>query len=318
MSSRYAGVDCGTNSIRLLVADVSGGQLEDLDRQMITIRLGEGLDSSGRISSDALARAADACDRYAEIIGSYDVAGLRFVATSASRDAENAEDFIALVEQRLGVTPEVIDGGQEAALSFLGATRSLDPVLPTMVVDIGGGSTEFVRGGQEPDRWTSRDIGCVRLYERHRFSALPTPRQIADLREDARHEVRAAGEVVGFEDLGSVVAVAGTATTVAALALGLPEYDPQRIHGSVISRQAVADVAQRILSAPVAQRLTWPVMHPGRADVIASGVIILQTVMEECGVADLEISEHDILDGIIWSQVPPDESGAALGDTGGG
>lgn len=299
----HAGIDCGTNSIRLLVARLDGDRLVDLDRRMLTIRLGEGLDESGVISGAALDRAAAACDEYSQVLAGYEVSGLRFVATSASRDAENATTFTDLVQRHLHVLPEVIDGGQEAALSFLGARRSLDVAEPTMVVDIGGGSTEFVRGGQRPQRWFSSDIGCVRLHERHGLSPLPTVAQVAALRQDAAVHVREAARAVGFSGLGSLVAVAGTATTVAALALGLPEYDASAIHGSVITRDQIDEVAERILSADVSERLTWPVMHPGRADVIASGVLILQAVVTECGARAVTVSEHDILDGIVWSQV---------------
>ena len=313
---RVAAIDCGTNSIRLLIAEEqTPGELVDVTRLMTVVRLGEGIDTTGLIAPAALERTFAACDEYAALISAADVRALRFVATSASRDARNRDEFVAGVQARLGVTPEVISGAEEAQLSFAGAVSSA-PVrasapTPRLVVDIGGGSTEFVLGDERV--WASRsvNIGCVRLYERHLHLDPPSAAEIEALAADADRAIAEAATEVDLTEADSLVGVAGTVTTVAALALGLPEYDAAAIHGSVISAEQVAAVTEQLVGMTHAERLALPVMHPGRADVIVSGAVILQRIVEAVGVPQIVVSEHDILDGIAMS-IP-----AAVADSGG-
>lgn len=305
-SRRVAAIDCGTNSIRLLIAEEQApGEYVDVTRLMRVVRLGEGIDTTGVISPAALERTFAACDEYAALIATAEVQALRFVATSASRDARNRDEFVAGVQARLGVAPEVITGAEEAQLSFTGAVSSA-PVragapTPRLVVDIGGGSTEFVLGDERP--WASRsvNIGCVRLFERHLRHDPPSAEELSELAADADRAVAEAGQEVALREADSLVGVAGTVTTVAALALGLPEYDPAAIHGSRISTEQVAAVTEQLAGMTHAERLALPVMHPGRADVIVSGAVILQRIIEAVGVSYIVVSEHDILDGIAMS-----------------
>lgn len=314
---RVAAIDCGTNSIRLLIAEEQApGDYVDAVRLMRVVRLGEGIDTTGVISEAALQRTFAACDEYAAIINASDVQALRFVATSASRDARNRDEFVAGVQARLGVTPEVISGAEEAQLSFTGAVSSA-PVragapTPRLVVDIGGGSTEFVLGDERP--WASRsvNIGCVRLFERHLRQDPPSPAELAALAEDADRAIAEAGREVALREADSLVGVAGTVTTVAALALDLPEYDPAAIHGSHISAAQVASVTEQLARMTHEERLALPVMHPGRADVIVSGAVILQRIVAAVGVSEIVVSEHDILDGIAMS-IPNETSGGSDG-----
>lgn len=303
MSDTVAAIDCGTNSIRLLVARPDGARLVDLDRRMTVVRLGEGVDRTGVLSEAALERTFAACRDYRGILTEYGVDRLRFAATSASRDAANATDFTAGVAEILGVTPEVISGADEAALSFLGATRGLPHARPVLVFDIGGGSTEFVVGDEEVRRSISVDMGCVRFHERYLMSDPPSPAELAQLRDAAQSMMDRVLATVDVSDVADVIGVAGTVTTVAALALGLPAYDPDRIHGARITTAQVAQVAEELAALTVAERLALPVMHPGRADVIVSGATVLSVIMERLQVESLLASEHDILDGLAWSLV---------------
>ena len=315
--SRVAAIDCGTNSIRLLIAEAhADGEYTDLTRLMRVVRLGEGIDTTGVISPAALERTFAACDEYASLIQAADVRALRFVATSASRDARNREEFVAGVQSRLGVTPEVISGAEEAQLSFAGAVSSA-PVragapTPRLVVDIGGGSTEFVLGDERP--WASRsvNIGCVRLFERHLRHDPPSAGELAELAADADRAIAEAATEVDLTEADSLVGVAGTVTTVAALALDLPEYDPAAIHGSRISAAQVTAITEQLAAMTHAERLALPVMHPGRADVIVSGAVILQRIVDAVGVSEIVVSEHDILDGIAMS-IPIATSGGNHG-----
>jgi hypothetical protein len=298
-----AAIDCGTNSIRLLISEVApDGSLRDVARRMRIIRLGEGLGATGVISPAALERAFAACDEYAELIVAAGARVVRFVATSASRDARNRDDFVAGVRARIGVSPEVISGGEEARLSFRGAVAS--PAVaaaaagPRLVFDIGGGSTEFVLGVDAPVASRSVDIGCVRLAERRLRSDPPGADEVAALAADADAAITEAAKDVPFGEAASMVGLAGTVTTVAALALDLPEYDPARIHGAVVSAAAVQEVARSLARMTNAERLALPVMVPGREDVIVSGAIILSRVVAAVGLAEIVVSEHDILDGI--------------------
>ncbi len=300
---RVAAIDCGTNSIRLLIADSADGQLVDLVRSMRVVRLGEGVDRTGRLSEPALARTGKALTGYAEQIAELGVESIRMCATSASRDASNADEFRDLVRSVLGVEPEVISGIEEARLSFLGAVNGLVAEAPYLIVDIGGGSTEFVTGSTEVEHAISMDIGCVRLTERHLHSDPPTAAQIAAATHDITVAVETALAAVPGRAARTLVGLAGSVTTVAALALDLAEYDPSRIHHARVSADSVARVSADLLGRTVEQRLTLPVMHPGRADVIGAGALILRTIVERSGHNAVIASEHDILDGIAYSQI---------------
>jgi exopolyphosphatase/guanosine-5'-triphosphate,3'-diphosphate pyrophosphatase len=313
MTTRVAAVDCGTNSIRLLVADVDPvtGGLKDLDRRMRIVRLGQGVDRTGRLAPEALERTFAACREYAGVIAQYGVPAsrVRFVATSASRDAENRDDFVRGVLDILGVEPVVISGDQEAALSFTGATRELTGehglLTPYLVVDIGGGSTEFVLGSDRVTSARSVDIGCVRLTERHIMRGgkpvdPPTPEIVAAMTADIDAALAEASGTVAMDRARTLVGLAGSVTTVAAIALDLPSYDPAAIHHARISLAQVRAVTQRLLAATHAERAAIPVMHEGRVDVIGAGASVLLRIMERTGAEEVVVSEHDILDGIAF------------------
>jgi exopolyphosphatase/guanosine-5'-triphosphate,3'-diphosphate pyrophosphatase len=297
---RVAAIDCGTNSIRLLIADVYGDQLTDVVREMQIVRLGEGVDRTGRISGAALDRTRAALTAYAAEIADHGVTRLRMCATSASRDASNADDFRAMVRGVLGVDPEVISGRQEAHLSFLGAVNGLTAEAPYLVFDLGGGSTEFVTGRADVEQAISMDIGCVRMTERHLHGDPPTAAEIDAATAEVTAAVDVALAAVPGRDARTLVGLAGSVTTVTALALGLPSYDAARIHHARVSYDAVAKVTADLLGMTVAQRLALPVMHPGRADVIGAGALILRIIMERSEQSSLVASEHDILDGIAF------------------
>ncbi|MFJ9853343.1 exopolyphosphatase [Streptomyces sp. NPDC101150] len=324
---RVAAIDCGTNSIRLLVADLdpATGELTDLDRRMQIVRLGQGVDRTGRLAPEALERTFAACREYAAVIEELGAEHLRFVATSASRDAENREDFVRGVVDILGVEPEVITGDQEAAFSYNGATKELagrdDVPPPYLVVDIGGGSTEFVLGDAHPSPTAtlaggaahhtsslaarSVDVGCVRMTERHlvhegKISDPPTPAQIAAMKADIAAALDHAEEAVPVTQAATLVGLAGSVTTVAAIALGLDHYDSEAIHHSRIPLAKVRDITGDLLASTHAERAANPVMHPGRVDVIAAGALVLLSIMERVGAKEVVVSEHDILDGIAW------------------
>lgn len=304
---RVAGIDCGTNSIRLLVADVAdAGPLVDVDRRLEIVRLGEGVDRTGRLSDAALDRTFAACQGYADRIAELGAERVRFVATSATRDASNRDQFFDGISEILGVQPEVITGDMEARLSFDGATRELTGFeTPYLVVDIGGGSTEFVLGGDTPVAAISVDMGCVRMTERHLTNDPPTAEQIARSRAEVDDLLDKVSSTVPLTEAKTLVALAGTATTVAAMAMDLPAYDSERIHRSRISVRSVRDVTERLLAMDVAERGALPFMHPGRVDVIGGGSLILERVasrvLPSLARPELLISEHDILDGIAWS-----------------
>ncbi|QLJ00020.1 Ppx/GppA family phosphatase [Streptomyces sp. NEAU-sy36] len=310
--TRVAAVDCGTNSIRLLVADAdpATGELVDLDRRMTIVRLGQGVDRTGRLAPEALERTFAACRDYAEIIKKHGAERLRFVATSASRDAENRDEFVRGVLDILGVEPEVITGDQEAEFSFTGATKELtgreDLARPYLVVDIGGGSTEFVVGEDQVRAARSVDVGCVRMTERHlvhggEVSDPPTEEQIAAIRADIEAALDLAERTVPLREARTLVGLAGSVTTVSAIAQDLPEYDSARIHHSRVSLARVREITDRLLHSTHAERATIPSMHPGRVDVIGAGSLVLLAIMERIGAQEVVVSEHDILDGIGWS-----------------
>ena len=305
---RVAAIDCGTNSIRLLVADVDpgSGRLVDVDRRMEIVRLGEGIDRSGEFSPAALARTFAACDRYAAVIGQHEAARVRFVATSASRDARNRDEFAAGVRARLGVDPEVISGQEEAALSFDGVTRELAGLAtPYLVVDVGGGSSEFVLGTDGVEAAASVDMGCVRMTERHFHHDPPLPEEIEAARADVDALLDEVAARVPLAGAQTMVALAGTATTLAALALELPEYDPARIHLARVPASDLGAVTTQLLGMTHAERAALPALHPGRVDVIAAGALVLERAVARTRVGEVVISEHDILDGIAFSLAPP-------------
>jgi exopolyphosphatase/guanosine-5'-triphosphate,3'-diphosphate pyrophosphatase len=313
MSMRVAAIDCGTNSIRLLIADIDPGrgQLSDLRRDMRIVRLGEGVDRTGRLSPAALDRTMAALGEYAEQIRRLAPEAVRMVATSATRDAENSQEFTNRVKEVLGVPPEVVTGDEEARLSFTGATAELTAGLagPCLVTDIGGGSTEFVLGDAAGVRAArSVDIGCVRMTERHLHGDPPSSAQIAAATADIDAALSdAEGSVFqGAVTAGgacTLVGLAGSVTTIAGIALGLAEYDSRRIHHSRVSAAAVHEIAVRLLAMTRAQRAAIGVMHPGRADVIGGGALILDRIVTRFGFREVLVSEHDILDGIAWSLV---------------
>ncbi|MFH8990968.1 exopolyphosphatase [Streptomyces sp. NPDC017940] len=310
--TRVAAIDCGTNSIRLLVADAdpATGELVDLDRRMQIVRLGQGVDKTGRLAPEALERTFAACRDYAAVIKEHGAERLRFVATSASRDAENRDEFVRGVLDVLGVEPEVISGDQEAEFSFTGATRELtgraDLPRPYLVVDIGGGSTEFVVGDDQVRAARSVDIGCVRMTERHLVhdgvvADPPTAAQIAAVRADVEAALDLAEHTVPLREARTLVGLAGSVTTVAGIALGLDAYDSAAIHHSRIPYERVAEIVDRLVHSTHAERSAISVMHPGRVDVIAAGALVLLAIMERTGAREVVVSEHDILDGIAWS-----------------
>jgi len=299
MTGRVAAIDCGTNTIKLLI-----GALPDVDvREMRMVRLGQDLDRTGRIADEALVRAFAAIDEYAELIRSYDVPAsrVRFVATSASRDASNASAFVAGVRSRLGVEPEVVTGDLEAALSFDGAVRNLRelPATPVLVVDIGGGSTELILGATTPEEAGSMNVGSVRLHERHLHSDPPSAAEVAACAADIDAHLDACP--VSPADAATVVGVAGTVTQLAAVALDLTAYSRADVDQLVLPAAAVHATVERLLAMTVAERLALPAMHPGRADVIGAGVLILDRILRRTRTESLVVSDSDILDGIAWS-----------------
>jgi len=319
---RVATIDCGTNSLRLLVADIypDTWKLIDLHRRMEIVRLGQGVDATGKLAPEALARTFAMLAEYAKTIRDSGASSVRMVATSATRDASNADEFTAGVRRILGIDPEVLSGAQEAYLSFSGATTELlagassagRPEPPFLVVDIGGGSTEFVLGGSPrggSPRGTelsaiSVDIGCVRLTERHLRDDPPTQEQIDAVTADVDAALARVADAVDVEGARTLVGLAGTVTTVTAIALGLPAYDADRTHHATISARQVHEVTATLLAQNHEQRAANPVIHPGRLDVLGAGALILDRTMDRFGFAEMVASDHDILDGIAWSMVP--------------
>jgi exopolyphosphatase/guanosine-5'-triphosphate,3'-diphosphate pyrophosphatase len=306
--TRVAAIDCGTNSIRLLIADHDrvAGTMTDRLRRVELVRLGQDVDRTGRLAPEAIERTRVALAAYAADCEREHVERIRMVATSATRDAANREDFHAMVLRTLGAEPEVISGREEAELSFVGAVRELaggDGDLPRLVTDIGGGSTELVLGERGVDAAYSMDIGSVRLTERHLHDDPPTAEQIASAEADLRHALAAARRDVPIERARTFIGVSGTVTTIAALALGLDRYDPQRVHLSRISAADVRSIARRLLASTRAERAAHSVIQPGRVDVIGAGALILRVLTDEVVAVEVVVSEKDILDGIAWSIV---------------
>ena len=314
--TRVAAIDCGTNSIRLLVADADPGtgELVELERRMTIVRLGQGVDRTGRLAPEALERTFAACREYAAVVKELGAERVRFVATSASRDAENRDEFVRGVLDILGVEPEVVSGEQEAELSFTGATKELTGAdglaRPYLVVDIGGGSTEFVVGDDRVRAARSVDVGCVRMTERHLVrdgvvTDPPAEAQIAALRADIDAALDRVEETVPLHEARTLVGLAGSVTTVSAIAQNLPAYDSVAIHHSRVSHDRVREITERLLRSTHAERAAIGAMHPGRVDVIAAGALVLLSIMERIGAREVVVSEHDILDGIAWSAAGP-------------
>ncbi|WP_219463293.1 Ppx/GppA phosphatase family protein [Nonomuraea rhizosphaerae] len=312
---RVAAIDCGTNSVRLLIADV-GDQEEftDVERRMEIVRLGQGVDRTGRLAPDALERTFGAMRSYRKLIDQHGATATRVVATSATRDAANRQEFADGVREIFGVDPEVVTGAEEAELSFTGATRGLlrlspetempqGPLPPYLVVDIGGGSTEFVVGSEHVDGALSVDIGCVRLTERHLRDAgdPPSAQALRALTADIDAALDRVEREVPVQRAHTLVGLAGSVTTVAGIALDLPAYDSERIHHSRVSAEQVHDVTRRLLAMTHGDRAGIPVMHPGRVDVIGAGALILDRVVSRFAFSQVVVSEHDILDGIAYS-----------------
>ena len=346
MTRRVAVVDCGTNSLRLLLADVDPGRAEltDVARRMEIVRLGQGVDKTGRLAPEALARTIAALRDYAGIIASSGAQAVRMVATSATRDADNAAEFVRLVKEVLGVAPEVLTGAEEAVLSFTGATAELAAGPdrgPFLVTDIGGGSTEFVLGavfprGDDPPQTPpapggthpprpplggtypprpplggtyppkspqaiSVDVGCVRMTERHLHGDPPTGQEVAAAISDIDAALDTVAAKVPVRQARTLIGLAGSVTTVAAIAMGLPAYDAARIHHARVSAGDVHAVTRDLLVQTRAARAAIGVMHPGRVDVIGGGALVLDRLMERFGFGEVLVSEHDILDGMAWS-----------------
>jgi exopolyphosphatase/guanosine-5'-triphosphate,3'-diphosphate pyrophosphatase len=307
MTRRVAAVDCGTNSLRLLVADVdlARAELTDVARRMEIVRLGQGVDQTGRLAPEALARTAGVLRDYADVIASTGASAVRMVATSATRDASNTAEFTRQVKEILGVAPEVLTGSEEARLSFTGATAELVGTHdgPFLVADIGGGSTEFVLGeaGQPAAHAISVDIGCVRMTERHLHGDPPSRDELAAATADIDAALDAVTEAVHVRQARTLIGLAGSVTTVAGIAMGMPAYDASRLHHARVSAAAVHEVTQSLLAQTRAARAAIGVMHPGRVDVIGGGALILDRIMQRFGFREVLVSEHDILDGIAWS-----------------
>jgi len=325
MTCRVAAVDCGTNSLRLLLADVDPGRAEltDVIRRMEIVRLGQGVDETGWLAPEALARTMAVLRDYAGDIAGSGAQAVRMVATSATRDAGNAAEFVRLVKEVLGVAPEVLTGDEEAVLSFTGATAELaagpDPG-PFLVADIGGGSTEFVLGwprGDDPPQTPpalggaarppkppqaiSVNVGCVRMTERRLHGDPPTDQEVAAAVADIDAALDTVAAAVPVREARTLIGLAGSVTTVAAIAQGLPAYDAARIHHARVSAADVHAVTRGLLAQTRAERAAIGVMHPGRVDVIGGGALILDRIMQRCGFGEVLVSEHDILDGMAWS-----------------
>lgn len=298
---RVGVIDCGTNSIRLLIADIADGKFCEIHRDMKIVRLGQGVDQTGQFNPEAITRTLAAVNIFGEQLRACEVERVRFCATSATRDASNRDLFLEGVNDRLGIYPEVISGDEEAALSFQGATRAApSEEAPYLVVDIGGGSTEFVFGREKVEEAKSVNIGCVRMSERHFKSDPPSEAEIAAATKDIRAAIAEAAALVPITSARTLIAVAGTATTVAAAALDLKVYDRNTIHLSHISAQKVHEISAMFLAMTREARANLGYMHPGRVDVITAGALVLSQVLIATGAKEFIASESDILDGMAW------------------
>jgi exopolyphosphatase / guanosine-5'-triphosphate,3'-diphosphate pyrophosphatase len=295
--SRVAAIDVGTNSVRVLVAEPDA-PLRQIERLMEVTRLGKGIDATGHFDDEALDRTLSCIARYADRARALGAGRLRIAATSAVRDASDRERFFDGVRARTGVDAEVLSGLEEAATAFLGATRSVDGEPPYLVLDIGGGSTELILGEREPTASTSRQLGCVRLTERCLPSDPPTAEELAAAAAAVDSELEAAADDVAAGEARTLVGVAGTVTTLGALALRLDAYEPERIHGTRVSHAGVVELLHRLAALRAVQRADLGPMAPGREDVIVGGAVILERVMSRFGFPDVLVSESDMLDGL--------------------
>jgi exopolyphosphatase/guanosine-5'-triphosphate,3'-diphosphate pyrophosphatase len=307
--TRVAAVDIGTNSVRLLVADVDGSSPRDakvvpLERRMRITRLGQGVDRTRALAPEAIERTAAVLREYRGVLDDLGVTAVRATATSAARDSSNRDDFFTAARDALGVVPELLSGEEEAELSFLGATADLDAPAPYLVVDIGGGSTEFVLGTDAPTGLVSLDMGCVRVTEQYLESDPPAPEELSNAVAAVRDLVAEVPRVIpGASDAATLVGLAGTVTTVAAVELGIPEYDPEQIHHFVLTREAAEDVFRTLATESAAQRAHNPGLEPGRVDVIVGGTAVLVGIFRVLGFENMLVSEADILDGLVRSQI---------------
>ena len=294
--TRVAAIDVGTNSSRLLVADVAGGRVTPIERRSRVTRLGRGVDLSGRLSAEAIEDVCAAIGEYIELIRELGVERVDAIATSAVRDAENGSAFIAELRERFALSARVLDGEEEARLTYLGATSEHVPIEPTLVIDIGGGSTELIVGsGTEIAFHTSLQVGVVRHSERHIASDPPTAIELEALAGDVRAQIEAA--IAGAPAAAEGIAVAGTPTSLAAVEMQLVPYDPARVHGHILSLPAIQRMLSQLASAPLAERIETPGLHPDRAPTIVAGVVVLVETMRAFGLDRIAVSEHDILYG---------------------
>ena len=298
---RVAVVDIGSNSTRLLIADVEDGTVTDeFERRSVVTRLGAGVDADGRLREDAMHRVYSTLADFRALIDRRHADTALAVLTSAVRDAANGEEFAGAVEHRFGLTPHVLTGDQEAQLSFLGATSDRDPSdkTPTLLVDIGGGSTEIVIGtGREAEFHVSNQVGVVRQTERHIHTDPPTDAELEAVRQDVQAVLRPGIPPEWRDAVRRAIAVAGTATQLAAIAQELDPYDPEKVHGYVLSRTECESLLQKLASIPLAERREVPGLHPDRAPTIVAGAVILLCVLDLFGLDETEVSEHDILRG---------------------
>ncbi len=322
--TRFAAIDCGTNSLRLLIAEEHNGKVKDIMRLMEIVRLGKGVDATGMLNPEAIERTRDVLLKYVQLMRQERVQDLRMVATSATRDAKNRDEFFRMTAQLLGTirpgaVAEVISGEEEAKLSFIGAVADLrDEPGPYCVIDLGGGSTEFVVGTREGAILGSHSaqMGCVRLTERVMRSDPPTPTEVEIAEDQVTDILSTLPEQVPIADAKTFVGCAGTFTTIAALALGLEEYDPRAIHDCRLRFDALRVLTKQLISVTSAERRANPVVHPGRADVIAGGAVVVSGILDliekHSGVNDMVISERDILDGIISELIADDRAVRAV------
>lgn len=301
-TGRVGAVDIGTNSVRLLVAEAGGAPLRVLDRRMRITRLGQGVDATRRLDPAAVDRTLAVLREYGAVLHDHGVSRVRATATSAARDAENREQLFGPARDVLGTDVELLSGADEAALSFRGATTGLGAPAPYLVVDIGGGSTEFVLGTDAPEGLVSVDMGCVRITEQFLTSDPPAPEELANAVQVVRdHMADVLRDVPGARDAATLVGLAGTVTTVAAVELGLPAYDPERIHHFRLTRAAAEDVFRTLATETAEERRHNPGLEPGRVDVIVGGTVVLVTLMRVLGFDEMLVSEADILDGLAMS-----------------
>ncbi len=305
---RVAVIDIGTNSARLLIADVAGGRVKEVERRSQVTRLGRGVDLSGQLSAEAIEAACEAIAGYVETYREMGVDVVDAIATSAVRDASNGSAFVAELRERFALSARVLDGEEEARLTYLGATSEHPPPVPTLVVDIGGGSTELIVGaGAKVSFHASLQAGVVRHTERHISSDPPTAVELESLAGDVRGSIEeaTAGQTETWVKAG--IAVAGTPTSLAAVEMGLEPYDPARVHGHVLSLPSIQRMLSRLASAPLANRVEIPGLHADRAPTIVAGVVILVEAMRAFGLDRIEVSEHDILYGAAIAAVPKSE-----------